>query len=133
MAGIAYYVILEELQLDEKGNISKEYTESLPHHKEIADWLPKAWNEVDFHIYLCLDNLELKEEIESCKMIHVYQSRDNRSIAYIRTDLKPGYRWSKAKREIVFQELDAQVLDGLGEGFYLQQIPNAPEGFVLSF
>lgn len=127
MATLKYYVYLTEDLVDKSGDTQCVYERILPHHKQIAEWLPKEWAEVNPLQYF---PAELREIIDSCEM-SVYQNPKLQTMAAISLKTKPGVHWSKRTRAMVFDELEDQFTDGFGETYDYAQIPGAPDNYVL--
>lgn len=127
MAILKYYVYLTEDLVDKSGDTQRVYERSLPHHVQIAEWLPKEWAEVNPLQYF---PAELREIIDSCEMT-VYQNPMLQTMAVVSVKAKAGVHWSKRTRAMVFEELEGQFTDGFGETYDHSQIPGAPDNYVL--
>ena len=127
MATLKYYVYLFEDLVDKSGDSQRVYERSLPHHKQIAEWLPKEWAKVNPLQYF---PAELREIIDSCEM-SIYQNPKPQTIAAISVKAKAGVHWSKRTRTMVFEELGGQILDRFAESYDFSQIPGAPDNYVL--
>lgn len=126
MSRLYYKIVLEEFFDDD--NEHHEHHNHLPHFEQIKDWLPKEWAE--YHIENAFSLREIRENVASCVMA-VRQGKDGEAYAMVTIDFKPGFRLSARRRESVWNDLDAQMSDGFGECVDHDQIPGAPDGYML--
>ena len=129
MANLKYYVYLEEHLVNKAGNTLRIYERSLPHHAQIAVWLPKEWEKANPAQHF---PEELKEIIESCEM-KVYQDPKLRTAVCITVRPKPRVFWSKRTRAMAYEELDKQFSDGFGETYSHSKIPGVPDICEIGF
>lgn len=127
MANLYFRVPLLEGKVGKDGGIEKIYERNLPHHDEIANWLPKCWEADDPVQYF---DETARKLIDSSRMYMVRQ-KDGRTVAIVELKPVPGLRWSSKKRNAVFEEMDAQICDGFGESYDYASIPGVPEEFKL--
>jgi len=126
MSKLYYKINLEEF-FDSDDDYC-EYHNHLPHFKQLKDWLPKEWAEC--HIEQTFSMKEIRENIESC-ILTVRQGKNGETYAMVTINFKPGFRLSARRRESVWDDLDAQMSDGFGENVDHNQIPGAPDGYML--
>lgn len=114
---------IEEHQLDENGNAVAVFERELPHHNEIARWLPGEWDS--------LDPLRLfPKKVASCTL-GVERDSAGHTCGVFTVTLREGARWDKHTRMVICEEIDAQLADGFGESYEYAQIPGAPEGYTM--
>lgn len=129
MANLYFRFCIDELKLDTMGNTVETFSEKLPHHKEIANWLPGEWdllNPVQFFLE------PVKSMIETTKM-RIIQTRNHETVGVIEIIPHKGKRWNVKTRQKIWDELNAEICDGFGESYDRKHIPGTPDGFVISF
>lgn len=126
MSKLYYKINLEEFF--DSDDDYRVYHNHLPHFQQLKDWLPKEWAE--YHIEQTFSMKEIRENIESC-ILTVRQGKNGETYAIVTINFKPGFRLSARRRESVWDDLDAQMSDGFGESVDHNQIPGAPDGYML--
>lgn len=122
MATLKYYVYLTEDLVDKSGDTQCVYERSLPHHVQIAEWLPKEWAEINPLQYF---PAELREIIDSCEMT-VYQNSMLQTMAVVSVKAKAGVHWSKRTRAMVFRNLKASLQMDSGKPTIILRSPALP-------
>lgn len=115
MADLTYGITATEVQLNENLDVVAEHMFDLPHDRHIAEQARKSWNAIDF--VSILNGVLGADGIERTPMTYRID-RDGHLHLTIRIVPKRGFRWSERRRNVVFDELDAQMVDGWGEGFF---------------
>lgn len=131
MSKLFYKIPLEEEYDIENKNISAYQLigKNLPHFEQIKNWLPKEWDKCEIHKWF--DGI-LKDKVKCTKM-DVEQDSDGYAYAIITIEFVDGFRLSEKRRNACWEYLDGQMSDGFGESYDKHQIPNAPEGWGISF
>lgn len=114
MANLAYDIRVSEIQLDENGNELDEITRNLPHADLIAGMACSSWNALDFPAIV---GGHAKGGVERAPMSARIEG-DGALVLRINVIAKKGFRLSERRRQSIFDELDAQMSDGWGEGFF---------------
>lgn len=127
MSKLYYYMDLHEVIIrnDDGEEHEEVFEKSLPHHDIIAKEICKYWNEMKMERYF---DGALKGAIRSAKMRCYREKNSDKSIAQITIEGVPGFRFGCARRSMVFDQLDAQMVDGWGEGFFGVYEMRAPDG-----
>jgi len=86
----------------------------LPHHSQIANAMADSWNNAHMEQYF--DGV-LKDKIAKAIM-KVRKQSDGSTVASIIVHGKPGVRFSSKMTEAIYDQLDGQLSDGWGEGFF---------------
>lgn len=112
MSSVRYIYRLTETEIDKYYNEVKRYERDLPHHDMIAKNLTEGWNNLHMERFF---NGILKDKIESAIMKVVKKAGESLAIITI-TGVK-GFRLSEKRRCEIFNQVDAQIIDGWGEAF----------------
>ena len=114
MATLTYEITISEVRLDSSGNAIAEYTENLPHQDDII----AAALKLDLSHLADVLNARLGQH--GVERVRSWASvRSNKQVVMtISVEAAPRFRWSERRRNIVFDELDTQLVDGWGEGFF---------------
>jgi hypothetical protein len=115
MATLTYGITVSEIQLDGDYAIVAEHLSNLPHADRIAKQACESWNAIDFAGIL--NGVLGASGVESAKMTS-FTDGDERLRLVIKIVAKRGFRLSERRRNAIFDELDAQMTDGWGEGFF---------------
>lgn len=127
MSKLFYKIYLEE-EYDNENDTGYDYkTKNLPHFKQLKEWLPKEWKKCK--IENTFDGI-LKDKVASCTMT-CREDKEGIAYAWITIEFVPDFRLSQKRREACWEQLDAQMCDGFGESYDGQQIPGAPQGWLL--
>lgn len=115
MATLTYGITVSEVQLDKDCEFVAEHVRDLPHARRIAEQARKSWNAIDFAGILdgvlgtgSIDKVPMTSRVDGDGSLHLT----------IRVTPRRGFRWSARRRNAVWEELDAQMVDGWGEGFF---------------
>ena len=127
MSKIYYYMDLHEVLIVEEDGEEYEEThaENLPHHDIIAKEICDSWNEMHMEKYF---NDKLADKIQSATMRCYRDKESGKTIAKITIEGVPHYRFGSVRRDMVFEQLNAQMSDGWGEGFFRAYELKAPDG-----
>lgn len=125
MSKLYYYMELHEVIVDNEWEPKETFEDYLPHHDIIAKEICKSWNEMNMEQYF--DGV-LKGNIQSAKMSCYRDKSNGKSMAKITIEGVHGFRFGSARRAEVFEQLDAQMSDGWGEGFFVSHVITAPDG-----
>lgn len=127
LSKLYYYIDLYEVIIrnDNGEEYEETYTENLPHHDIIAKEICDNWNEMHMEKYF--DGI-IEGKIRSAKMTCCRRKDTGETVAKITIEGIPGYRFGSRRRAEVFDQLDAQMSDGWGEGFFDSLIMTAPDG-----
>lgn len=124
MSKLYYYYRPIEVEVDVNDEYVREYNGILPHHDFIGKEMCSSWNDAKMEQYF--DGI-LKNNIKSCKM--TFTKMNGNSYAKITIEGMPNYRFSSIRRNEIFDQLDAQMSDGWGEGFFgMINVMTAPDG-----
>lgn len=91
------------------------YEQWLPHHATIAEMICASWNER--HMEQFFDGV-LKDNIQSAVMRCIQEKENGYSVAEITITGVPGFRFSSKRIGMIDEQMDAQMADGWGEGFF---------------
>lgn len=108
-----------------------EFTHNLPHAKEISAWLPGEWDDCKIGDVITHYNPEFQDKIMECSM-KCFENPDGELIARVTLEFTPGFRLSARRREIIWDELDAQMSDGFGESYDRSEIPGVPREYRIA-
>lgn len=115
MSRLYYITDVAEIPLDAEGyemySEIKEY--NLPHHEMIAKEMCNSWNAM--HIEKFFTGV-LKGNIASAKM--TCKKENGKTVAKVTVIGVSNFRFSEKRRNLVFEQLSAQMSDGWGEGFF---------------
>ena len=115
---------LYEVIVDADGEFVELYKQWLPHHEMIAEKICASWNEM--HIEQYFDDV-LKSNIQSAVMRCIQEKETGYSVAKITVTGVPGFRFSSKRIGMIDEQMDAQMADGWGEGFF-HKLFTAPDG-----
>ena len=103
-----------ETEFDKNGDIIKDHKTNLPHHDQIAKAMTESWNNAHMEQYF--DGI-LKDKISAATM-RVIKDSDGSTVARITVHGKPNVRFSSKITDAIYDQLDGQLSDGWGEGFF---------------
>lgn len=106
---------LYEIVEDADGEFVELYELWLPHHETIAEKICASWNEMHMERYF--DDV-LKDNIQSAVMRCIQEKETGYSVAEITITGVPGFRFSSKRIGMINEQMDAQMADGWGEGFF---------------
>lgn len=116
MSKLLFLTDVAEVPLDFDGyemySEIKEY--NLPHHEQISKEMCKHWNNMHMENYF---SDILKGNIASAKMSCTKDSQ-GKTVAIVTVVGVPHFRFSEKRRNLVYEQLSAQMSDGWGEGFF---------------
>lgn len=114
MANLTYVIKVTEQELDADGEVIREHEAGLPHADLIAGAACRSWNSLGWE---GLVGGALRGNISSAPMT---ATLDDHGHLLLVIHVRPvrGFRWSRRRRDAVWEELDAQLVDGWGEGFF---------------
>ena len=115
---------LYEIVVDANGEFVELYEHWLPHHEMIAEKICASWNEM--HMEQFFDNV-LKDNIQSAVMRCVQEKDTGYSVAEVIITGVPGFRFSSMRLGIIDEQMNVQMIDGWGEGFF-HKLFVAPDG-----
>lgn len=115
MSKLFYTIKLNEVQTTKKGDFIREYKSNLPHAKEIIDNLCQSWNSINWGEIF--DDI-FSGNVTSSIMRPLQTSDDGISKVQITTTFKEGFRLSKKRRDAFWDQMEAQMCDGWGEGVF---------------
>lgn len=115
---------LYEIVEDADGEFVELYEQWLPHHETIAEKICASWNEMHMEQYF--DDV-LKDNIQSAVMRCIQEKETGYSVAEITITGVSGFRFSNKRIGIINEQMDAQMADGWGEGFF-HKVFTAPDG-----
>lgn len=100
---------------DDGEEYEEAYEKDLPHHDIIAKEICDSWNEMKMEKYFYGT---LKDKIKSAKMRCYRDKTNGKTIAKITIEGIPGFRFGSVRRAMVFDQIESQMSDGWGEGFF---------------
>lgn len=106
---------LYEIVVDADGEFVELYEQWLPHHEMIAEKICASWN--GMHMEQYYDEV-LKDNIQSAVMRCIQEKETGYSVAEITITGVPGFRFSRKRIGMIDEQMDAQMADGWGEGFF---------------
>ena len=115
---------LYEVTVDADGEFAEAYERWLPHHATIAEKICASWNEMHMEQYF--DDV-LKNNIQSAVMRCIQEKETGYSVAEITITGVSGFRFSRRRIGMIDEQMDAQMADGWGEGFF-HKLFTAPDG-----
>lgn len=115
---------LYEVKVDDDGDFAEAYERWLPHHATIEEKICASWN--GMHMEQYFDDV-LKDNIQSAVMRCIQEKETSYSVAEITITGVPGFRFSRKRIGMIDEQMDAQMADGWGEGFF-HKLFTAPNG-----
>lgn len=114
MAILTYEIPISEVRLDSSGNEIAEYTNNLPHQYDII----AAALKLDLSHLADVLNAQLGQHGVERVLSWASVRRSKQVVMTIAVEAAPKFRWSAPRRNIVFDELETQLVDGWGEKFF---------------
>lgn len=121
---LQYKIALTLEEVDENENTVRLLEENIPFRKEVWKDFQRNWETAK--IENTFDGI-LQGKIKSCKPV----LRLENGVAYAVIQIVPvnGFRWTANRREALWQQLDAQMVDGFGESLDHSTIEGVPEKY----
>lgn len=114
MSQLHYIIPLRETIIDNDWSVIKDFDTDLPHKEMIKEEILKDWNKSNIFNYM---SDKFKEKVHSMSM-DVKENKDKRLEAIIHVNTNPGIQMRQALKSMITEELDGQMSDGWGEGFF---------------
>lgn len=127
MSKVHYYFGIGEYLENNQSGGTEYYEKNLPHFKEISKWLKDEWNSAHIERFFKED---LENNIKKCTA-NLVEIGDGEAFVHVTVEGKEGFRFTEKRRKKVFEQLDAQVIDGWGEGYAHQHIPGLSQDYKL--
>lgn len=115
MSKLTYRVNLNEVQVDKDGNYIKSFETNLPHFKELAEEFCNQWNKENMGQFF---DGPVKDAIKTSKACICKVLPDGRCNVDIVTNFIDGFRLSEKRRNSFWEQMEAQMCDGWGEGIF---------------
>ena len=115
MSKLFYTINLNEVQTTKNGEFIKEYIANLPHAEKVANNLCESWNAIDWS--KIFDGI-LTKCVEKSIMRPVPIEKDGVCKVRITTTFVNGFRLSAKRRNEFWEQMEAQMSDGWGEGIF---------------
>lgn len=129
MSKLYYDITISEAIMDDHENIQEEINSNLPHHKQIAAYLPKEWDKCNIHT--TFDGI-LKDKITNTRMT-VTKRRTGETVARVTITFKPGLRLNEQIRQSTWNQMSGQMSDGFGESYDRSKIPDVDSKYRILF
>ena len=113
MSKLKYLHALTESIVNDNCDILADYQYSLPHDEQICKEICDDFNKA--HIERFFDGI-LKDKIKSCRMRCIKD--EETTLAIIDIEGIEGFRMSQKRRNAVWEQMEGQMCDGWGEGFF---------------
>ena len=114
MSQLHYIIPLRETIIDNDCSAINEFDTDLPHKEMIKEEILKDWNKSNIFDYM---SDKFKEKVHSMSMT-VKENKNKRLEAIIHVNTNPGIQMRQALKSMITEELDGQMSDGWGEGFF---------------
>ena len=115
MSKLYYTIKLNEVETTKDGDFIREYVSNLPHAKEIANNFCESWNSVKWNEIF--DGI-FAGQVKTSKMHPMHISNDGICKVQITTTFVDGFRLSEKRRNAFWEQMEAQMCDGWGEGVF---------------
>ncbi len=128
MSRMSYIYTVHECIFDDDGNIKQDFDFNLPHRTEIGKRMESSWNSARMEQFF--DGiLDRKIQRAIMSVVNVHTAKGLETQAIIRVDGNAGVRFPEKIRNAIAEQLDAQMVDGWGEGIFgYGKIMTMPDG-----